>query len=790
MSWSEGVAVEIGRVANWGSRFLAPAMPWIFLSLRRALIPTICWVILAAVFFVVPQSREVLHGLSEAPVSSIYDYTQDAAADVNFWALLSYVLTATLLSFAIWYCARLLCTVDAVNATPRVLGRGVGKTHLEQATTWLPRILGVSSLAAAVAALEYANLTPQLSQGMALTAVGASVIGPLAFSCVFLREATDRTWRWIALSLIGAIAAVCGGAVVIHQAEKWRVWTWCLTTAVLPTVMAIFLVKRRALLEWRGWDTTGMNVPTRSFGEVVVAVSVMLIAGVIALLALAFSGPFVVRGFGSAASVLLFLASAALFVTALQLVVRRLSRDVPGLTTASLLLVSVLVALIGSESLGTEQLNTKPASTIASPAVQASAAAAAQPADSGSAMSQGPASAKSPHVLVNAYGGGLRAAVFTAEFLAQADDATCGEFGESIAAVSGVSGGSLGLATYLVARQEFKARGGWKDCDKPTDTARTPLTDLVTRALVQDHLSTAIARMLAVDTPHFPGSPVRGQALLDSWQSALVRAFDPKSEADEPVALALPLGQLTGGTRRPVQAYFSATDADTGHIVWFSNQDQGVVFNNAKPGESAKAVPQLPVGQAVLQSARFPIVSPAGAFDFPGSNRMRLVDGGYADNSGTTTLKYAIEHSPIGAIPRESRVLIDIDGNPPDESRCISTSGRPPILTAVRGLLQARSAHAALAVEQIKSSLANPIVKAQLDLEAVFGVPAAGDARNSPQCEKVRRSQQAPLGWYVSYGAARMMAKSAEFAVADMLKQLQIPRRTMPEVVVADGARS
>jgi hypothetical protein len=744
-------------------------MPWIFLSLRRALIPTICWVILAVAFFVVPQSREVLHGLSEAPVSSIYDYTQDAAAHVNFWALLSYLLTATLLSFAIWYCARLLCTVDAVNATPRVLGRGVGKTHLEQATTWLPRGLGVSSLAAAVAALEYANLTPQLSQGMALTAVGASVLGPLAFSCLFFKEAADRTWRWIALSAIGAIAAVWGGAVVIHHAEKWRVWTWCLATAVLPTVMAIFLVKRRALLEWRGWDTTGMNVPTRSFGEVVVAVSVMLFAGVVALLALAFSGPFVVRGFGSAASVLLFLASAALFVTALQLVVRRLSRDVPGLTTASLLLVSVLVALIGSESLGTEQLSATPASTFASPAVQSSA--------------------KSPYVLVNAYGGGLRAAVFTAEFLAQADDATCGEFGESIAAVSGVSGGSLGLATYLVVRQEFKARGGWKDCGKPTDTTRTPLTDLVTRALVQDHLSTAIARMLAVDTPHFPGSPARGQALLDSWQSAIVRAFDPKSEADESVALALPLGQLTGGTRRPVQAYFSATDADTGHIVWFSNQDRGVVFNNATPGESAKAVPQLSLGQAVLHSARFPIVSPAGAFDFPGGNRMRLVDGGYADNSGTTTLKYAIEHSTIGATPKESRVLVDIDGNPPDESRCISTHGRPPVLTAVRGLLQARSAHAALAVEQIKSSLGKPIVKAQLDLEAVFGVPAAGDVRDSPQCEKVRRSQQAPLGWYVSYGAARMMAKSAELAVADMLKQLQIPRRTMPEVVVADGTR-
>jgi hypothetical protein len=175
----------------------------------------------------------------------------------------------------------------------------------------------------------------------------------------------------------------------------------------------------------------------------------------------------------------------------------------------------------------------------------------------------------------------LRAAVFTAQVLARADDATCGGFGQRVHAFSGVSGGSVGIATYLLARQELVARGGWGACTRdasgrPLDT---PLADIVTGALVQDHLSPVISRMLAVDAPHLWGSPVRGQALLDSWNGALTRSLQARFEGsrdDEFAAFALPLSALTGGLAAAPSVYFNATDADSGHITWFSNTQGGV----------------------------------------------------------------------------------------------------------------------------------------------------------------------------------------------------------------------
>src|SRR5439155_6828559 len=153
---------------------------------------------------------------------------------------------------------------------------------------------------------------------------------------------------------------------------------------------------------------------------------------------------------------------------------------------------------------------------------------------------------------VNAHGGGLRGAVFTGQMLARADDATCGAFGERVAAFSGVSGGSVGIATYLLARQELMARGGWKGCERgtsgaPGEPTKTPLADIVTGALVQDHLSAAIGRLVAWDALSLP--PIRGRALLDSWDDALTGALVARfsgTRADY-AGFALPLAALDGG---------------------------------------------------------------------------------------------------------------------------------------------------------------------------------------------------------------------------------------------------
>jgi hypothetical protein len=283
--------------------------------------------------------------------------------------------------------------------------------------------------------------------------------------------------------------------------------------------------------------------------------------------------------------------------------------------------------------------------------------------------------------------------------------------------------------------------------------------------------------MLAVDAPHLWGSPVRGKALLDSWNSALTTSLTnhfPGLRADEVAGFALPLTALNGGFAAAPAVYFNATDADSGHIVWFSNQRGGVAATYSQQERPVS----LSVGQAVLHSARFPIVTPAGAFIFPWApdKTSRLIDGGYADNSGTTTLFDVFTGGTpphtAGSTPR----MVNIDGNPSEESECRRAKGHPPLLTAVRGLLQARAAHAARAVERLENRTNTPRIDVRLDLEAAFADPKVS---KDALCEKVARAQQAPLGWYMSYEAAAMVAKSAEFGVGVVCASLTLPcRRT------------
>ena len=171
----------------------------------------------------------------------------------------------------------------------------------------------------------------------------------------------------------------------------------------------------------------------------------MLVLGSgVALLGLALLPPVVMRAYGSAATALLFLAAAALSMSGAQLVFRRFASNVPGFTTAALAIVAVLIAWIGDEDLGHEQLLPPAQATLMKQALPAAAAASA------------PTAARA--LYVNAHGGGLRAAVFTAQVLARADDATCGAFGQQVAALSGVSGGSSPWPPFSCATAPPAAR--------------------------------------------------------------------------------------------------------------------------------------------------------------------------------------------------------------------------------------------------------------------------------------------------------------------------------------------
>lgn len=416
--------------------------------------------------------------------------------------------------------------------------------------------------------------------------------------------------------------------------------------------------------------------------------------------------PNVVWIVGSPPVALLFLAWLACALGCCQLFFRWLCRRFALRTDLMAIAVVVLVVVMvvrRHERIGREELPTVDQQETAAGqgTVPAQQAAVSVP--------QGPAVKPPPgaQFAIHADGGGLRAALFTAVVLAAADDMTCGAFGSHVFAASGVSGGSLGIATWAVMRQEFRwkeeaaGRVPWGDCERRRDAngqppgstvvgVAFPLEAMVSSTLVLDHLSTAIAALLKSDLLSPWGDATRGQALLDSWQGAAIAVL-AADEKNPPwrQGFSATLRGVTAGLDRPPLLMFTATGVETGGRV---------VFSNAKWWPVDKTNSRS-IGVAALNSARFPGISPAGAV-FHEGKWIRVVDGGIFDNSGAATLREmlgdakkqeekaetakaeAADKDKVAGLGKEpdkdldtvmvpgNLVVVRINGNSPEDERC------------------------------------------------------------------------------------------------------------------------
>ena len=249
-----------------------------------------------------------------------------------------------------------------------------------------------------------------------------------------------------------------------------------------------------------------------------------------------------------------------------------------------------------------------------------------------------------PVVVVSTEGGGLRSAAWTAmvlsRFTALIDTSSPPNGGEPLFerylfAGSGVSGGSLGLATYVASLQA------------------TPQTGLSAqtrseRILNHDFLAPVMANAWFVDFTQrwLPG------ALFDDRGRALTRAWEQAAQEQGVTTFAQPFATLyehaDGSLNANVPAlFFNSTTVGQG---WRFVEDPFRAFaespwTTAYDG-SRWLDPRTPLSEAVLNSARFTYLSPAGtlqtaiaANQAPTPAALQLVDGGYFENSGTTTLR-------------------------------------------------------------------------------------------------------------------------------------------------------
>jgi len=266
-------------------------------------------------------------------------------------------------------------------------------------------------------------------------------------------------------------------------------------------------------------------------------------------------------------------------------------------------------------------------------------------------------------IVVTADGGGIRAAVWSALLLSALQDREPA-FASRILALSGVSGGSLGVATFsaLIADADHLDRCG------PDRTKR--MESCAERVLGADFLAPAIVAIGLSDLIN-AGS---GRTLLPDRATALEQAFETGwRDTIGTDTFAEPYDQLWAGADRAARVpdlFLNGTEARRG---------KRVVMGPYRLGADTLSIRQMmPSGElvrlstAVMMSARFPAVSPIGVVTRDGAPTSLVVDGGFLDNSGTATALEVIaalrsEAARRGVEQRLDIVVLSITNAPEPE---------------------------------------------------------------------------------------------------------------------------
>jgi predicted chitinase len=302
-----------------------------------------------------------------------------------------------------------------------------------------------------------------------------------------------------------------------------------------------------------------------------------------------------------------------------------------------------------------------------------------------------------PVYIVAAQGGGIYAAYQTAVFLARMQD-VCPAFRHHLFAISSVSGGSVGAAAFAAAldaydhdlleltpdeaSQRAEPGGDLNSCPAITDyrtsprvppppDAPGPLERAVRRALEHDFLAPLVAgalftdytqRFVPVAIPSFDRARSLEYALEQAGRD-MMKATAAPDEVAAHNAFARSILDLWRPDRSMPALLMNATDAASGRRFVISPFR---AIAAPQPGETPVALDyqffnaRLPepdrardirLSTAAFVSARFPWVTPAATVTYGDTERLRLVDGGYVDNSGVETaldLNDAITDGPEG----------------------------------------------------------------------------------------------------------------------------------------------
>ncbi len=354
---------------------------------------------------------------------------------------------------------------------------------------------------------------------------------------------------------------------------------------------------------------------------------------------------------------------------------------------------------------------------------------------------------KVPFFVVDAEGGGIRAAYWTVTVLGEIQNRHP-SFASHVFSLSGVSGGSLGASVFVALLNESRERATSLDIKQAGQAI-----------LGEDFLSPAVAailypdlaqRFLPVAVPAFD----RATTLEQSWERAWQKHVGGRNRMSEP------FDRLWEGRSEWTPALLlNATWVETGKRIIASNMRVAAGrrredFVDVEDANAFFAPRSISLSTAAHMSARFTYVSPAGSLMKGGRTYGRVVDGGYFENSGATTtlailqtIEQLAETDP--SWNQVERYVIHISNEPIDPRFANDSLARAPdnpnirpqdflneALSPLSALLTTRNARGYYARETAAWAVSH---------------------RNYLHFGLCRRSANVPLGWVLSRGTRRHM---------------------------------
>ena len=256
-----------------------------------------------------------------------------------------------------------------------------------------------------------------------------------------------------------------------------------------------------------------------------------------------------------------------------------------------------------------------------------------------------------PMVVVATAGGASRAAFWTTQVLGEIAQREA-HFADRLFMISGVSGGSLGAATFRsIVEADRRATPEGEGSPLLPTAARDGA-----RIIENDFLGPALTMGLYVDLPSSTGLPFllppswrpddRAAALEKAWETAWAEEKGKIQGADR-FAWTDGFATVFGGARPWPLLALNGTSVEKGKRIITSNArfwtgnatDSGNVSGGVTRYDTFSITgSDIPISTAVTMSARFPVISPTGALkDNDGKLWARVTDGGLFENFGAMT---------------------------------------------------------------------------------------------------------------------------------------------------------